>query len=212
MNKTLLPLLASLVFAPVVAAAHPHVFADARLEIVANDDAQITELHNIWRFDEVFSSSVLMDFDKNANLKLDPPELEEIGKTVLTSLEEFGYYTTLTDNGKPVKVAKPDRINVDYKDGQLLMFFAIKPAQPMNLKGKLTFGIYDPTLYASIDFPSDKDVVLMGAFGACKSAIVRPDPDEVIAENKSSLTDAFFNDPTGTDMSKLFATRAEVTC
>ncbi|MGO6905205.1 DUF1007 domain-containing protein, partial [Rhizobium ruizarguesonis] len=26
------------------------------------------------------------------------------------------------------------------------------------------------------------------------------------------LTDAFFNDPTGTNMSKLFATRLEVTC
>jgi ABC-type uncharacterized transport system substrate-binding protein len=212
MKNRLIPLVALFAFAPVIADAHPHVFADARLEIVAGVDGNVTELHNIWRFDEVFSSSVLMDFDKNTNLKLDPDELADVGKTVLASLEEFSYYTTLTDNGKPVKVTKPDMIHVDYKDGQLLMFFAIKPATPMPLKGKLTFGIYDPTLYASIDFPSDKDVVLMGKFDACKSAIVRPDPDEVIAENKSSLTDAFFNDPTGTDMSKLFATRAEVTC
>ncbi|MDB5550482.1 MAG: hypothetical protein JWL86_466, partial [Rhizobium sp.] len=35
---------------------------------------------------------------------------------------------------------------------------------------------------------------------------------EVISENKSTLTDAFFNDPTGTNMAKLFATRMEVTC
>jgi ABC-type uncharacterized transport system substrate-binding protein len=212
MKNKVLPLLALLACAPAAALAHPHVFADARLEIVAGDDGNVTELHNVWRFDEVFSSSVLMDFDKNTNLKLDPDELAEIGKTVLTSLEDFGYYTTLTDNGKTVKVSKPDMIHVDYKDGQLLMFFAIKPAAPMPLKGKLTFGIYDPTLYTSIDFPSDKDVVLLGKFDTCKSAIVRPDPDEVIAENKSTLTDAFFNDPTGTDMSKLFATRAEVTC
>jgi ABC-type uncharacterized transport system substrate-binding protein len=54
--------------------------------------------------------------------------------------------------------------------------------------------------------------VLMGKIGSCTHAIVRPDADEVIAENKSTLTDAFFNDPTGTDMSKLFATRMEVTC
>jgi ABC-type uncharacterized transport system substrate-binding protein len=205
-------LITMLASAPTAALAHPHVFADARLEIVAGADGQIAELHNIWRFDEVFSSSVLMDFDKNTNLQLDVEELAEVGKTVLTSLEEFDYYTTLTDNGKIVKVAKPDVINVDYKDGQLLMFFAIKPSQPMALKGKLTFGVYDPTLYASIDFPSDKDVVLMGEFAGCSSAVVRPDPDEVIAENQSTLTDAFFNDPTGTDMSKLFATRAEVTC
>ncbi len=42
---------------------------------------------------------------------------------------------------------------------------------------------------------------------ACKHQVVRPDPDEVLAENKQSLTDAFFNDPTGTNMSKLFATQ-----
>jgi ABC-type uncharacterized transport system substrate-binding protein len=119
MTKTALPVLALLALVPVAAEAHPHVFADARLEIVAGDDGHVAELHNIWRFDEVFSSSVLMDFDKNTNLTLDPDELAEIGKTVLTSLEEFGYYTTLTDNGKSVKVSKPDMINVDYRDGQL---------------------------------------------------------------------------------------------
>ena len=93
----------------------------------ADDSGQVTELHNIWRFDEVFSSSVLMDFDKNANLKLDPDELAAIGETVRTSLEEFSYYTTLTMDGKVVPVTKPDIINVDIKDGQLLMFFALKP-------------------------------------------------------------------------------------
>jgi len=210
--KTTLPVALLTMLAPAAAMAHPHVFADARLEIVAGADGNIQELHNVWRFDEVFSSQVMLDFDKNTNLVLDQPELEEIGKTVRASLEEFSYYTTLTQDGKTVKVAKPDVINVDWKDGQLLMFFAIKPATPMPLKGKLTFGVYDPTLYASIDFPSDQDVVLMGDFKACKHAVVRPDADEVIAENQSTLTDAFFNDPTGTDMSKLFATRMEVTC
>ena len=210
--KTLLPAGALMLLVPAAAIAHPHVFADARLEIVAGADGNIQELHNVWRFDEVFSSQVMLDFDKNTNLVLDQPELEEIGKTVRASLEEFSYYTTLTHDGKTVAVAKPDIINVDWKDGQLLMFFAIKPATPMPLKGKLTFGVYDPTLYASIDFPSDQDLVLMGDFKSCKHAVVRPDADEVIAENQSTLTDAFFNDPTGTDMSKLFATRMEVTC
>ena len=210
--KTLLPFAALLAMAPAAALAHPHVFADARLEIVAGADGNIQELHNVWRFDEVFSSQVLLDFDKNTNLVLDPEELAEVGETVRTSLEEYGYYTTLTLDGKSVAVAKPDVINVDYKDGQLLMFFAIKPAVAMPLKGKLTFGVYDPTLYASIDFPGDEDLVLIGDFKACKHVVVRPDADEVIAQNQSSLTDAFFTDPTGTDMSKLFATRMEVTC
>lgn len=201
------------VLLPNMALAHPHVFADARLEIVADASGTVTELRNIWRFDEVFSSSVLMDFDKNANLQLDPEELAVIGDTVRTSLEEFSYYTTVTMDGKVIAVTKPDVLNVDYKDGQILMFFAVKPATPMPLKGKLTFGVYDPTMYTAMDFPTDDDLVTMGeGFAACKRQVVRPDPDEVIAQNQANLTEAFFNDPAGTDMSKLFATRLEITC
>ncbi|MBW9053987.1 DUF1007 family protein [Rhizobium mesosinicum] len=199
--------------APAAAFAHPHIFVEARLEIVAAPDGSIQELRNVWRFDEVFSSSVVMDFDKNTDLKLEPNELAEVGKTVRDSLADYDYYMNLTINGKNITVQKPDIIHVDYKEGQLLMFFAVKPVEKMPLKGKLSFGVYDPTLYTSIDFPTDNELAIVGdGFKACKRAVVRPDADQVISENKQSLTDAFFNDPTGTNMSKLFATRLEVTC
>ncbi|MNL70621.1 hypothetical protein D3C87_1956520 [compost metagenome] len=68
-------------------------------------------------------------------------------------------------------------------------------------------------MYTAIDFPTDKDLVAEGpAFAKCQHKVIRPDPDEVLSQNSASLTDAFFNDPTGTDMSKMFATRLELTC
>ena len=202
-----------LALAPLPVLAHPHIFTDARLEVIAAPDGTLAEMRNVWRFDEVFSSSVLLDFDKNSNLKLDPDELAEVGSTVLESLEEYHYYTTITQAGKTLDLGKPDTIHVDYQDGQLLMFFSIKPKAPMKLTGRMTFGVWDPTMYTAIDFAKDTDMVTDGAaFKACKQAVVRPNPDEVLAQNQTSLTDAFFNDPTGTDMTKMFATRLEVTC
>lgn len=199
--------------APAAAAAHPHIFAEARLEVVAGADGTVSELRNVWRFDEMFSASVVMDFDANGNATLDPEELAEVGQTVLESLEEYSYYTTLTEDGRTVKVAKPEAINVDFKDGQLLMFFTLKPGEAMPLKGRLSFGVYDPTMYAAMDFASDDDLATVGEkFTACTRKVVRPDPDEVLAQNQDKLTEAFFDDPAGTDMSKLFATRLEVTC
>jgi ABC-type uncharacterized transport system substrate-binding protein len=213
MKKSTFLIAGLLALAPAAATAHPHIFVEARLEVVAGPDGNIQELRNIWRFDEVFSSSVVMDFDKNTDLKLEPNELAEVGKTVRDSLADYDYYMNLTVDGKNVTVEKPDIIHVDYKEGQLLMFFAVKPSQPMPLKSRLTFGVYDPTLYTSIDFPSDKELVLVGdGFKGCKHDVLRPDPDQVISQHKQSLTDAFFNDPTGTNMSKLFATRLEISC
>ncbi|MEA3533542.1 DUF1007 family protein [Rhizobium sp. CC-YZS058] len=213
MTASRFALAAALSLLPLPALAHPHIFAEARLEIVSDDSATVTELRNVWRFDDLFSASVLLDFDKNSNGTLDPDELAEVGQTVLDSLAEYNYYTTISDNGKQVKVAKPSEITADFKDNQLLLIFAAKPAEPLPLKGRLSFGVYDPTLYTAIDFPTDGDLAVVGnGLSACSHKVVRPDPDEVIAQNQSSLTDAFFNDPTGTDMSKLFATRIEFTC
>jgi ABC-type uncharacterized transport system substrate-binding protein len=204
---------AALTLTPLPALAHPHIFVDARLEVLADDSGHVAELRNVWRFDEMFSSSVLLDFDKNTDLKLDEAELAELGEVMRNSLSEFHYFTTITLDGKAVEIGKPDAIHVTYQDQQVLVFFAVKPAVPVPLKGKLTFGVYDPSLYTAVDFPSDSDLKPEGkAFAACAHKVVRPDPDEVIAENKNTLTDAFFNDPTGTNMTKLFATRLEVTC
>lgn len=195
------------------ALSHPHIFAEARVEIVATDDGMLKELRNVWRFDDIFSSSVLMDFDKNSDLKLDHGELSEIANTIRDSLGDYGYFTFITANGASSEVAKPEIFNVDFKDNQLLVFFVAKPKTSVKIGGSMTFGVYDPTLYTAIDFAKDEDMVVEGKpFEACTHKVVRPDPDQVIAQNQSNLTEAFFSDPAGTDMGKLFATRLEVTC
>ncbi|MBX9467786.1 MAG: DUF1007 family protein [Rhizobium sp.] len=195
------------------ALSHPHIFAEARVEIVATDDGMLKELRNVWRFDDIFSSSVLMDFDKNSDLKLDQDELKEIANTIRDSLGDYSYFTFITKDGASSDVAKPEIFNVDFKDNQLLVFFVAKPKTPVKIGGRMTIGVYDPTLYTAIDFAKDEDMVVEGKpFEACTHKVVRPDPDQVIAQNQSNLTEAFFNDPAGTDMGKLFATRLEVTC
>jgi ABC-type uncharacterized transport system substrate-binding protein len=193
--------------------SHPHIFAEARVEIVAADDGTLKEVRNVWRFDDIFSSSVLMDFDKNSDLKLDHSELNEIANTIRDSLGDYSYFTFITKDGASSEIARPDVFNADFKDNQLLVFFVAKPKSPIKIGGRMTFGIYDPTLYTALDFAKDEDMTIEGkTFEACTQKVVRPDPDEVIAQNQLNLTEAFFSDPTGNDMGKLFATRLEVTC
>ncbi|MBB4123820.1 DUF1007 family protein [Martelella radicis] len=191
--------------------AHPHVFVDARLEVVADGDGNVAALQNVWRFDEFFSSSVILDYDTNMDNQLTGDELTEIGETVRQSLAEYNYYTQISDNGEDVKLAMPDVIHADMVDGQLLLFFAAKPEEPLPLSGHLTFGVYDPTMYTAIEFRNDGDLVIEGeAFDKCEKNVLRPDADQILSENADSLTAAFFNDPT--DMSKLFATKLDITC
>ncbi|WP_419908563.1 DUF1007 family protein [Hoeflea sp.] len=192
--------------------SHPHVFAEARLEIMIGDRGSVSELRHVWRFDELFSSTVLLDFDTNANLKLEPEELAEVGRIVHDSLADFNFFTSIIQNGRDISVVVPDGINVDYQDGQLLMFFAVQAEDGMSLDGNMSFGVYDPTMYTAIDFINDSDMVVAGNTNGCKQTVVRPDVDEILAQNQESLTEAFFNDPAGNDFSKFFATRLELKC
>ena len=182
------------------------------MEVMIDDRYAVRELRHVWRFDELFSATVMLEFDANANLKLEPEELAEVGRIVHASLADFDYYTSIIHNGRDVGILAPDGINVDFRDGQLLMFFAVQPEGGLSLDGMTSFGVYDPTMYTAIDFLNDSDLVVDGRTSGCRSAVVRPDVDEILAQNQESLTEAFFNDPAGNDFSKFFATRLELRC
>ncbi len=192
--------------------AHPHVFAEARLEVMVNPDQTVKSLRHLWRFDDLFSSTVLMEFDKNSDLKLDDAELQDVANTVHQSLAEYKYFQVVTAGGKDVEMQPPPSLMANFENEQLIILFESAPKQPLKLAGKLDFGVYDPTFFTAIDFAEDSNLTVDAMPAACKSSVIRPDPDEVLSQNQSTLTDAFFNDPAGTDMSKIFATRLELTC
>jgi ABC-type uncharacterized transport system substrate-binding protein len=194
------------------ASVHPHVFAEARLDVAVNPDETVKALRHVWRFDDVFSSTVLMEFDKNSDLKLDDSELEEVSKTVFDSLAEYNYFQLVTANGKDVKMKPPAKLMANYENDQLIILFESEPAQPLKLSGKIDFGIYDPTFYTAIDFTEDDNMAVDPMPASCTREVVRPDPDTAIAQNQKTLTEAFFNDPAGTDLSKIFATKLELNC
>lgn len=194
------------------ALAHPHVFADARLEIDVAPDGDVAVMRHVWRFDEVFSSTVMLEFDSDTDNKMEVPELEQVASVVTESLAEFNYFQTILVGGESIDVKPVDDMKALFEDGQLIVFFTTHPVTPVNIKSSPSFGVYDPTFYTAIDFLDETQMVLEGAPSSCSHKMVVPDPDEALAQNQATLTEAFFNDPQATDWSKLLATRMEVSC
>jgi ABC-type uncharacterized transport system substrate-binding protein len=204
--------LAALFASTVPASVHPHVFAEARLDVVVNPDQTVKSLRHLWRFDDLFSSTVLVEFDKNSDLKLDDTELQEVSQTVYASLADYNYFQLVAIDGKDVAMKPPAALMANYENDQLIILFESEPKDRMPLKGKIDFGIYDPTFYTALDYTEDENMAVMDLPASCTRAVIRPDPDEAIAQNQANLTEAFFNDPAGTDLSKIFATKLELTC
>jgi len=204
--------LTALLASTVPASVHPHVFAEARLDVVVNPDRTVKSLRHLWRFDDLFSSTVLVEFDANSDLKLDDTELQEVSKTVYGSLAEYNYFQIVSADGKDVAMKPPAALMANYENDQLIILFESEPKDTLALKGKVDFGIYDPTFYTAIDYTEDENMAVRDLPANCTRAVIRPDPDEAISQNQASLTDEFFTDPTGTDLSKIFATKLELTC
>ncbi len=194
------------------AQVHPHVFAEAKLEITVEPNGKVGKLAHVWRFDDLFSETVMFEFDKNADGQISAAEQAEISKTIVESTGDYNYFESVINNGRDTKMAKPADLSAAFDNKILVITYTNAPVEPMLMKGTVSFGVYDPTFYTAIDFIDDTDITIKGAPPACKGKVVRPDADEALAQNQGSLTDAFFNDPKGTDMSKIFATRLELTC
>jgi ABC-type uncharacterized transport system substrate-binding protein len=192
--------------------AHPHVFAEARLDVTLNSNQTVKSLRHLWRFDDLFSSILLLDFDTDSDLELNDKELEEISNTIFASLAEYKYFQLVTVNGKDVAMKPPKKLMATFENEQLVVFFESEPQHMLKLGGRINFGVYDPTFYVAIDFLGDESLAVKQLPHRCSRSVIRPDPDQAIADNQSTLTEAFFNDPTGTDLSKIFATRLELTC
>lgn len=198
------------------AEAHPHVFVDAKMEIVGGPDGTLGSIRNIWRFDELFSSSVLFDFDKNKNGELDPDELDEVGKTVLGSIAEWSYYTFVSVKAGDLAFNPPPEIRALYQDGQLLLFFEMKPKQTVDLKSTpVTFTVYDESFFVAFDFADENAFQLLDLPKTCTKAFTQPNPDEDAADWMNSISmlkpDQKVPDD-GVDFAAVMATRVDVKC
>ncbi len=202
---------ALLLLSPGAALAHPHVFADTRTEVIGKD-GKLAALRHVWRFDEFFSATVLLEFDKDGNGRLEGAELDEVEGTIKRSTAEFNFFQNVYDNGREVAMTVPGRMAVSFDGPLMLLIFESVPGRDIALAGDLTFGIFDPTFYTSLDFINDGDLSANGFPASCTTRIVRPDPDEAIAANQESLTEQFFSEDYQNDYSKMFATRLEAKC
>jgi len=198
---------------PIAAYAHPHVFVDANIEIVRNDKGEFTELRHVWRFDELFSATIILDFDKNGDDKLNKVELKEVTDTIHKSISEFDFFTAIRIAGKPVDFYEPDELKAYFKDDQMIMLLEVEPSKPQDLTSEpVRISISDTSFYVAFDYTVES-ISVSGNDKGCTASVVHPNFDELYAEESQSLTEAFFDDPQNTkDLGDEFYSWATVDC
>ena len=76
--------------------AHPHVFAEGKIEIVGTPEGKLAAVHNIWRMDEfVFLHGAWSSSTRTPTVFLMTANSTRSARTVKDSIAEWDFYTSI---------------------------------------------------------------------------------------------------------------------
>lgn len=144
-------------------AAHPHVFAKVRTELIAKDGALVA-LRHTWIFDKIWLENQLLEHDKDNDGKLTREELGPLEAESRQTLDMFRSFTVVRSGGALIRVANPRDVVVDYVGEVLGLSFTASLAKPVSLTGpEVLLETYDATFFSSFTWDGPDAVKLVGA-------------------------------------------------
>ncbi len=162
------------------AQAHPHVWID-NIATFVFQEGKIASIKLRWAFDEIFSASIIMQFDKNKDRKFDAAELKELEKGAFSNLQTFSYFTYVTVDDKAVPTVRVTGFAASIEKDQLVYEFIVpldRPVDPM--KQGFTFSVYDLEYFVELDMGGGKETRYEGNAGIACRATVAENPSKRI--------------------------------
>lgn len=147
--------------------SHPHVWIDAHSEVYFEGGRLDRVVHH-WTFDELFTESILLDYDGNRNRRIEERERRDIEAYAFTNLRYYDYFTHLVVEGRQVPITEVKDFNARVENNRLVYSFTI----PLDLNvdrgwQRVNLGVWDDTYFVEVSYASPAVAV----YGARESGI-----------------------------------------
>ena len=107
--------------------AHPHVFIANTMRVVF-DGHYLDHFEFQWVFDELFSSMLLTDFDRNHTGHFTAAEAAAIKKGAFDNLKNYHYFLAFSIDGRPIRLPQIEHFAPSISNGALVYTFSLAAA------------------------------------------------------------------------------------
>ena len=158
------------------AGAHPHIWVDHDATFLFDEAGRVTAIRERWRFDEMFSTGVISDFDKNKDKAFDAKELVKLKSAAFDNMKDSGFFTHVWADGIKLALKAPVGFVAVIDGPQLVYTFTLPLPEPVDAaRHKLGLIVADQEFF--IDFHvADLDPVRFEGPQACGFTVV-DDPE-----------------------------------
>lgn len=195
----------------VPALAHPHVWVEARTEVLFGKDGKVDAIRNAWVFDEMYSAFAVQGLEKDGKLAT-PAQLSTLAKSNVDDLKEYDYFTYAKAAGQKVKFGAPTDYSLEERpDKRVVLHFTLPLAEPTVTGRFMSVQIYDPTYFVDFELAPKDPLELAGAPAGCSKSVLGANP--LIVADGQKLAKSFDTGLTPSDDFALkMASRVIVAC
>ena len=172
MIRQLAPFVLTLWAAPL--AAHPHVFIDTQLSLVADDQGQLTHVRVTWEYDALYSLLVTEDMglDADGDGALTETELATLNGFDMQWVDGFNGDLVISTEANTIALSGPTEIATQFDNGQITTMHtrALETAIPAGTA--ITIKPYDATYYTAYDITTAIDTTRAPT---CRARVAMPD-------------------------------------
>jgi ABC-type uncharacterized transport system substrate-binding protein len=199
-----------------VAHAHPHIFIDARIEVLLDDRNRAVAVRIDWVYDELFSLSEIANLGLDADWdgKLSAEEEAALSGFDMKWVDGFqGDTYALLDDAELV-LGPPQDWSASYDGTRITSTHLRMLEQPAEIGGATFYvQVYDPGFYST--YAVAETATLTGGTGTCKAEVWGPDVDAADEALKAALSEYGADESIEMDfpsVGKNFAEEVRVTC
>lgn len=142
----------ALTLLPAVGAAHPHIFVEARLEIVFDGD-QLRGVRMSWTYDDFFSFLLIeeLGLDPDGDGALTAAELETLAGVVLDWPADFEGDLEVWQGGQVLELGPREQAGLDVSEARVSEVHFRPVSGDVSAGEPIRVQVYDPFYYTAYD-------------------------------------------------------------